>query len=47
MACLAQRHEVWVIGVIVFHEDSFVLKAHYRDAVVVVFRERGNPQTKG
>lgn len=39
MCDVAQRHEVRVISVIVFHEYSLILKSYYSDAVVVVFRE--------
>lgn len=45
--CLDKGHEVWVVGIIVLDEHSFVLKTNDGDPIPIVFCERGDSKAKG
>jgi hypothetical protein len=44
---ITQRHEIWVVSVVIFDQDALVLKPYDGDAIAMVFGEGGDPQSKG
>lgn len=46
MVGIAQGYEIWVIGVIIFHKYTFILKTDDCDAVLVVFCEGGDSKSE-
>lgn len=47
MARFDERRKVWIVSVIVFYEDAFVLEADDGDAIAVVFGEGRDSETEG
>lgn len=47
MAGFDERRKVWIVSVIVFYEDAFVLQSDDSDPVTVVLGEGANSETKG
>lgn len=41
MVCIAEHDEIWVIAVVIFDQDAFVLQTNDSDSVLEVLEERG------
>lgn len=42
-----ERREVWIVSVIVFYQDAFVLEADDGDSIAVIFGEGRDSETEG